>query len=291
MTELRLPSSCEPGITARLFLQLLLPALFLLAPITAWGQTSPHTPFPPLHLGETLLNLPSPRTLTARQWEIRFAHRFSQPINDGDVHSLWGLDSSADIGIGLTWGATDRLQLFVYRTDVLDDYELGAKLLIFEEAPAVPFSLAVRGGADIRTDPTVDNRTSAFVQGIVSKRFGDFELFVIPSVITNAPIDGDRRFDWVANVPIGIAWVFQPEWSLILELIPENRDLPEDLNSSIAWAAGIKRAVGGHFFEIILTNSRATHVDQYLTSTLLGSGLEGGDVHLGFNLERRFGGR
>ncbi|HVR44154.1 MAG TPA: DUF5777 family beta-barrel protein [Thermoanaerobaculia bacterium] len=251
-----------------------------------------YAPIPPLRLGESLLNLPTPRTIGHRSWEIRFTHRFSQPINEGDEHSLWGLDSSADIGIGLAWAATPHLQLSIFRTDLLDDFEIGAKYMIVEEAPAIPLSIAVRGGVDWRTEEHVERRTSWFAQAIVSKRIGRrVELFVVPSFVTDAQIDGNRAFERAFNLPVGIAWEIRPELSLIAELVPENSDLPDDLESSIAWAVGIKRAVGGHYFEVLLSNSRATHVDQYLTSTLLGTGLRSGDFHLGFNLERRFGGR
>jgi len=48
-------------------------------------------------------------------------------------------------------------------------------------------------------------------------------------------------------------------------------------------------AIGGHFFEVLLTNNNATHVDQYVTSTYQGAPLNRGDLHIGFNIERRFG--
>lgn len=56
-----------------------------------------------------------------------------------------------------------------------------------------------------------------------------------------------------------------------------------------AWSAGLKQVIGGHYFELMITNSNATHVDQYVTSTYQGSPLKSGDLHLGFNIERRFG--
>lgn len=267
---------------------LLLAALAL----PASAQTSRFAPTRPLRLGETLINLPTPRTIEDRSWEIRFTHRFSQPINEGDVHSLWGLDSSADIGIGVAWAATSHLQLSLYRTDLLDDYELAAKYLLVEQAPAFPVSLALRAGADVRTEEGLENDTSWFAQAILSRRLGArTEVFLLPTFATDAPIGPEEYFETAFSVPVGIAWAWTPELSLVAEVIPENRDLPGGISSSIGWAVALKRAVGGHYFEVILTNSRATHVDQYLTSTLLGSGLDGGDIHLGFNLERRFGGR
>ena len=39
----------------------------------------------------------------------------------------------------------------------------------------------------------------------------------------------------------------------------------------------------------LITNSNATHADQYVSSTYMGSPLDKSDIHLGFNIERRFG--
>ena len=78
--------------------------------------------------------------------------------------------------------------------------------------------------------------------------------------------------------------------SVVGEIIAKNRDLPRDVHTDYGWSIGVKRAIGGHHFEILLTNSNATHVDQYVTSTYMGSPLRRGDLHLGFNIERRFGG-
>ena len=48
-------------------------------------------------------------------------------------------------------------------------------------------------------------------------------------------------------------------------------------------------AIGGHYFEILLTDLPTTQVDQYVSTTYLGGAIRRGDIHLGFNIERRFG--
>src|SRR5438270_234830 len=98
-----------------------------------------------------------------------------------------------------------------------------------------------------------------------------------------------HRFNHAFNVPVGIALLIKPALSVVGEVIPKNRDLPNTIRADFGWALGLKRAVGGHYFEILLTNNNATHVDQYVTSTYQGSGLNRSDLHLGFNIERRFG--
>ena len=70
----------------------------------------------PLRLGDYYTNIPTPRVLAPKMWEVRFTHRFQEPINRGDVHSLWGLDSGADVAFGVAWAPMDRLQLSAMRT-------------------------------------------------------------------------------------------------------------------------------------------------------------------------------
>jgi len=265
----------------------------------AFAQPNQYTPITPIPLGDTYLTLPSSHIAGNGSWEVKFTHRFAQSLDQGSfsdrLHSLWGLDSNADVGIGLSYAIRPDLQFSFYRSNALDDIELGAKYVVIQQAQAVPFSLALRGGADFRTEAGLQERTSLFAQAIVSRQFGKrMEVFAIPTFTTNAgrALAGNEStalFTNAGNVPVGFAWVLTDALSVVGELIPTNRDLPKTLRADYAWALGLKRAIGGHYFEILLTNSNATHVDQYVTSTYMGSPLDKSDIHLGFNIERRFG--
>jgi hypothetical protein len=232
---------------------------------------------------------------------VKFTHRFNQSIDQGSlsdrVHTLFGLDSNADVGIGLSWVAYRDLQFSFTRSNVLDDIELAAKYIVVQQAPAIPLSAAVRAGGDVRTEGGLRDRTSVFAQVILSHQFGRrAEVFAIPTYVTNAgrAVTGQTSaalFKNAFNVPVGGAVMFGPAFSVVAEIIPVNRDLPDSIDAQLGWAAGIKRAIGGHYFELLLTNSNATCVDQYVTSTYQGAPLRRGDLHIGFNIERRFGGR
>jgi hypothetical protein len=208
---------------------------------------------------------------------------------------LWGLDSNADVGIGLSYAVKPDLQFSFYRSNALDDIELGAKYVVIQQAAAVPVSLALRGGGDIRTEAGLKDRTSLFAQAIVSHQFGHkAEIFAVPTFATNAGravsgTDTFALFKHASNLPVGFAVVLTDALSVVGEVIPKNGDLPDSVHGDFAWALGLKRAIGGHYFEILITNSNATHVDQYVSSTYMGSPLNKNDIHLGFNIERRFG--
>ncbi len=276
-------------------------AAALLATATAAFAQDQYIPTTPLPLGDILFSLPTSHIPTDGTFELKFTHRFNQSLDQGNlsdrVHSLWGLDSNADVAIGGSWTLRRDFQLSLLRSNAMDDVELAAKYIVVQQAPAMPFSVALRAGGDWRTERDLNDRATAFGQLIVSRQLGRrAELFIIPTYATNAgrAVAGTQSqalFKHASNVPIGIAVMVRPALSLVAELIPKNRDLPSGQKADPAWALGLKRAIGGHYFEILVTNSNATHVDQYVSSTYQGSTLNKSDLHLGFNIERRFGGK
>ena len=250
---------------------------FLLLSAPAAAQDGPVHRDP---LGTILINGATPYTLGSRRLEVLFSHRFQQPINDGDSHNFWGLDSGADVGIGLAWGATDRLDLSLYRASFQEDFELAGKLLVFEQAPRRPLTVAVRAGADLLRRPGVEDRDRPFVQLLLARKLAPgVNLLVSPSWVRATP-----RLRNAFNVPIGLTFPLPGEQLIEIEYIPANRDLD---GSRDAWHVALSKAVGGHIFEIVLGNSRATTVDQMLGGDSA-AGFEKRDVRLGFNIVRDF---
>jgi len=282
--------------TLRAFLFCLLPSA--LCPLV-FAQTDPYKPVNKLPLGDWLLTLPSANMPARGTWEVKFTHRFNQSLDQGDfsdqVHSLFGLDTNADVVFGMSYAVRRDLQLSLMRSNTNDTLEGAAKYVVLQQAASVPLSLSLRGGADWRSEKNLGDRTSFFAQAIVSHQFGrKAEVFAIPTFATKAgrALTGDSSgalFKHAFNVPVGIAVMVRPALSVVAEITPPNRDLPDEVNADLGWALGIKRQFGGHWFEILITNSQSSTADQYVTSTFQGSPLDSGDIHLGFNIERRFG--
>ena len=273
----------------------------LLSAVAASAQTTnEYTPVRPVPVGDVILNLPTTHIPGASTWELKFTHRFNQSIDQGSfsdrLHSLFGLDSNADVGIGLSYVLAPRVQLSFYRSNAMDDIELGAKYIAVQQAPAIPFSAAIRIGGDLRTEAALNDRSSLFAQVILAHQFGErAEIFIVPTYATKAgrAVSGTSSqalFKSAFNAPVGAVFQIHDGLSIAGEFYPKNRDLPKDVHTDYGWAIGLKQAIGGHHFEILLTNSNATHVDQYITSTYMGAPLHRGDLHFGFNIERRFGG-
>src|SRR5260221_11808887 len=136
-----------------------LPAVIcLLSAVLAVGPLGQdrYTPINPIPLGDTLLTLPTSHIPSEGTWEVKFTHRFNQSLDQGSfsdrVHSLYGLDSNADVGLGLSYAPRRDLQLSFYRSNAMDDIELAAKYVVIQQAQAIPFSAAVRIGGGPRAE-------------------------------------------------------------------------------------------------------------------------------------------
>ena len=273
-------------------------ALLIALPLLAQDETPALRPLP---MGDVLLSLPSNQIAPHGQWEVKFTHRFNQSLDDGSfsdqLHSLFGLDTNADVVFGIAYAIRPNLQLSFARSNVNDTVEAAAKYVVLRQTEGKPLSLTLRGGTDVRTERGLEDRTSFFAQAIVTRQFGrKAEVFFLPTFATNAgrALSGDESvalFEHAFNMPVGFAWVLRPGLAAVIELTPPNGDLPDEMNGDFGWAIGIKRNLGGHWFEVLLTNSQTTMVDQYVTTTFQGTPLEAGSLHLGFNIERRFGKR
>ena len=267
----------------------------LLLPASSALAQNQYTPLQPIPVGDILLTLPSSHMADAKTWEVRFSHRFNQSVDGNGVHSLFGLDSGANVGLGLSYVPIRDVEIALTRQSALETYEGSLKYALMQQAGAIPFSAALRAGVDWRNARNLQDRSSYFAQAIVSRQFGSrFDIYAVPTFITKAGrvVSGNGSgalFDHAFNLPVGALVQIMPGLSVVGELVPKNRDLPSSVNSDIGWAIGIKRAIGGHLFEVLLTNSEGMTTDQYVSSTYNGAPLRTRDKKLGFNIERRWG--
>jgi hypothetical protein len=240
----------------------------------------PYQPVKRDPLGTRFINGATPFTVGARKWQVEFTHRFHLPVQDGDSHDLWGLDSGADVGLGLTFGVGAHGDLSLYRSAFQEDFELAGKFLVLEQAPRIPVTLAFRAGADLLRRPGVDDPSRPFVQVLLTRRlYPGIDLLLSPSWVRDTP---RLRNAW--NVPIGLTFPLPGEHLLKIEVIPKNRDLD---GSRTAWHASVSKTLGGHVFELVAGNSRATTVDQMLGGDSA-AGFATRDIRLGFNITRSF---
>jgi len=257
----------------------------LLAAVPAGAQEDvlggPYDPIRRDPLGTRLVNSATPYPVGAHKLEVLFTHRFQESVQNGDSHDLWGLDSGSDVGIGIGVGLTRKLDLSLFRASLQEDFEIASKLLIFEQAPRVPVTVAIRTGADLLRRPGVQDPGRPFFQVLLARQIvPGVNILLSPSWVRDTP-----QLRNAFNVPIGLTFPLPRDYLVEVEAVPRSHSLDA---SRTAWHAALSKQVGGHIFKVVLGNSRATTVDQMLGGDSA-AGFQTRDVRLGFNLVRYFG--
>ena len=248
--------------------------------VLAWAAAAPAQIVLEPELGDRLINLPTHLTLGFDTLQVVFTHRFSQTVSDGGSGNLYGLDSAADIGLGLQIGLATNLEAEVYRSTFFKEYETAFKWTMVRQGSGFPFGLALRLGADYRSATGVTDRWAGIAQAVIAWRAGQWlDLFVVPMFASDTPTLRNA-----SNVGVGVSLHLPRAWDLAAEVIPANHEVK---GAAAAWSVGFNKRIPGHAFLIYLGNSRATTTDLIIGSDIPG-GFKSGDVRLGFNLIRRF---
>ena len=279
-----------------LSLAMVLTGAFLAVPAALLAQTPADTPAPPPEAaapparspeGSRIINFPSadvprPGTLT-----LLFTHRFSQPLEDSDIHSLYSFDSGADIGIGLAYAPLTNLDLSLYRSSNQDVYELDAKYRLFATDS---FAAAVRAGGDWRTERGVENRSSFFAQAIVAVTIGSrVRLSAIPTYVSrvagNTFVGQKPFYEDVVNLGGALSLAVTRSINVQGEVMARRKNTD---SGGVAWNASIEKTVPRHRFSFVVGNQRATTVDQYVTWTPQFFGESSHRFFIGFNIVRQW---
>ncbi len=272
---------------------LVLLAAFLTCSARLPGQTPPDTPAPATDTpaaprppeGSRIINLPSADVPRRGTLTVLFTHRFSQPVEQSDIHSLYSFDSGADIGIGLAYTPLDDLDVSLYRSSNLDVYELDVKYHVISRGP---FSAAVRVGGDWRTQVGLQNRNGIFAQAILGLSLGSrVRLTAVPTYISKTsgqPFVSPRPFyENLFSVPGAISIAVTKTVNVQGEVSPR---LGRSDSQGVAWIVALEKTVVRHRFAFTVGNQRGTTVDQYISTDF--SGLSPHNYYLGFNLVRQW---
>lgn len=233
-------------------------------------------------LATRLNNLPTYKVLQPGVLQVLFVHRFTQTVQDGGFDDLWGLDSAADIGLGLEYGVGRGIQLEIFRSSFLKQWEAAMRWSAVRQGERRwPVSMALRAGGSYRSADGITDRGSGYLQAVVGRRTGQFNLMLMPAFISDTPTLRNAF-----NIGVGIIWHLPRGWDIYLEGMPPNHDAK---GAAAAWSVGFDKQIGGHDFTIYIGNSRAEVTDIIYGSDLPG-GFKASDLRLGFNILRRFPG-
>lgn len=230
--------------------------------------------------GDRFLQTASPLVNDQGLFQVLFSHRFNQAVNRAGGNELGGLDSGANIGIGLGYAPMDRLAVEVLRASTGGDYEFAARYTVLKPTKELPVAVGVRGGLDWETKGNLDKKTAGFGQAIVAVTLGErFTLGAAPTYVSSTPLFTD-----VWNVPLMAQVKVARGLYVTGEYVFRNRDLA---GSKGQWSVAIEKSLFRHRFSVWVGNSGGLTVDQIMAADYGGGVLES-NLRLGFNLVRQF---
>jgi plastocyanin len=280
-----------------------------------------------------LVNLPTPKSVPKHSLNLYFTHRFSEAIGSepGETtgqhlsrisNDLLGLDSFSVSSFGFSYGITDRLYAFVYRspicqTGLCKTIELGVGYHILDEAGKSPIALSVQ--SSFEGDYNFTERYVKNIQVMMERSVTRYvHLYFSPAVHINS--NGEGRFDPQAqnfSVPtpglanfrlgensgsfgFGADARIRPTVSLLFEFTPsvgfKLGNVVPILNQAGTQIVGfqnqyepeigfgIQKRLGKHVFTLAFTNTQGTTTSRYSSSTLF---LPPSNYVIGFNIFRR----
>lgn len=249
----------------------------ILATRSASAQETP--PWAPGY-GVRFLQTASPLVNDKGILEALFTHRFNEAVNRSGGNGLFGLDSGANVGLGLSYVPLDRLAVEVYRASAGGDYEFAAKYALLTATREMPVGVSVRAGASWMTNYVLDRKFGGFGQVLVAGTIGDrVTIAAAPTFVANTPL-----FKNVFNVPLVLQVRLGNGFFATGDYIPRNRDFEGSVGQ---WSFALEKAVWHHRFAVWIGNSGATTVDQIMGGDY-GGGVTDSNIRLGFNIIRQF---
>jgi hypothetical protein len=269
-------------------------------------------------VGNRFINLNTPLVNDSGTFEVVITHRFNQSVKDASGSSLWGLDGSAEIGLGVEYTPVNRVAVQVFRGRTHADYEFASKIALLRPKKDLPFAVAVRGGvnwltgSDLAADAGLAKQTSGFGQLLVSGTFFDrVTLAAAPTYVQRSPVQRDIR-----NVPVMAQVKLTKSVALMAEFIPK---LKPDLKTSAVdlatgaisfvdvapvyqWSVLIEKSVFHHRFGLYVGNTVGSTIDQLMGgdfgasrpvdpgsgTRVIAGGVTDKNIHFGFNIIRNF---
>jgi len=237
----------------------------------------------PAFFGTQLLNLPTTTTPDKGDFLVRIAHRFADRVEEG-FDDLLGLDSYANIFLGVGYGITDNLAVSIGRARFDKEFELAADWLVADQSKAAgfPISIALHGGVDLVTESSPDEAKLFAMVSLSRQLTRRLSVLVVPAFVTNAN-HWDLNPESSFSLGLGARYMIFKEFSIIAEWVPV---LAGYGDVEGGWGLGFEKKIGGHVFQVFINNALGLTAAQVLP---------GGDYRLGdfdfrigFNIFRKF---
>lgn len=260
-----------------------------------------------------VINTHSTETLGRRKLDVRITHRFGDIAGDrGGFKTFYGLETAADVLIGLEYGISDNFMVGLHRVKgggQLPDGTAGlnqlmngvAKLRLIRQSEddSRPISLALLGVASISTSEAVDNedviqnfavfahRLAYHGQAIAARKFSDNFSLQASLGYTYRNVVPFEDENGILSAGLATRIQLSRVFGIVLDAaVPISDMRTADNGFYPAIGVGVEIETGGHVFQLNLTNATQIMETGYIPYTT--SNWLDGEFRFGFTISRPF---
>jgi hypothetical protein len=260
-----------------------------------------------------VINTHSTETLGRRKLDVRITHRFGDIAGDrGGFKTFYGLETAADVLIGLEYGISDNFMVGLHRVKgggQLPDGTTGlnqlmngvAKLRLIRQSEddSRPISLALLGVASISTSEAVDNedviqnfavfahRLAYHGQAIAARKFSDNFSLQASLGYTYRNVVPFEDENGILSAGLATRIQLSRVFGIVLDAaVPISDMRTADNGFYPAIGVGVEIETGGHVFQLNLTNATQIMETGYIPYTT--SNWLDGEFRFGFTISRPF---
>jgi len=224
--------------------------------------------------------------------QFQIQHRFGT-LNSG-FYNLYGLDNS-QIRLGLEYGFKDWLSIGVGRSSDLKTLDLNTKFRLIRQASGsqlFPFTMVLNSAVFVKQNRWSDmqdenfsfiNQLSYAQQLLLARKINrDLTIQLSPTVVHYNLVETENELNDKYAIGIGGRQKLTKRVSLNAEYFYQLND--KIYNNVLSLGFDIQ--IGGHVFQLHLSNSPAMIEPAFITKTT--DNWLNGDIYFGFNLSRVF---
>jgi len=239
-------------------------------------------------------NLQSTKVVSKGDLYLVVAHRFGYLKNG--ITDFFGLDQ-ANTKIQLQYGIKKNLQLGVSRDSYQKTYSGTAKYRLLKQSNKLPLNVSLYGSIDVNSQlkksvyPGLKqlDRFSYTAQMLAARRFSEkLSLQIAPIFVRHNLQDLNYTKEQTHNQVLlgtGGRYKLSNRFSVNFDYV---YNFTRNKNSLYLnpLTIGVDIETGGHVFQLLFTNSRASNDSSFLTETL--GDWSKGQISFGFNIVRVF---
>jgi hypothetical protein len=233
----------------------------------------------------TLAALPTTLRMPSHKWAFRVTHRFTRSLGSGDFGDLlsdfFGFDSAATVGLEVRFGPWAGTQIGIHRTSDRT-IQLFGQANVVRQSDERPFG--IDGVIAVEGFENLSERYAATFGALLSRELGRRgAVYVEPLWIANS-----NEFDAGGSADnntllIGLGTRLRlatSPWYIVGEWAPRVAGYDPGVDHA---SFAVERRVGGHSFQINLSNAFGTTYGQ-----IARGGFSNDNWYIGFNISRKF---